>query len=246
MGKKKFTITQWFPMLESWEVSSLEIVGIFHEWLDEKDFDSLSLYENAVSLFDTLHQLKNGNQLSKEDVKQVRGVCNKIKEHIGYHVADPKVGNLNDADVRNWRYAIHQVQLKRFLKHIPYTVGFLPPKLGVQKRIELDMPIKEYPLNEALIDGILRVHVKKMMMEDKNVPAEFINEHAPFFAGDNYDKYKPLDDGPRKILEMIEFYITIQLKRMKGKSRTVADDYMFYQVSLIKNMFGEVICDSVS
>jgi hypothetical protein len=78
MAKKKRTLEEWLPSFESWELSSLEIVGIFNDRLSPHDFETHEIYVNTLAFFEQLHRLKNGHELSTQEVKLVREVCNKI------------------------------------------------------------------------------------------------------------------------------------------------------------------------
>lgn len=239
MAKKKRTLEEWFPSFESWELSSLEIVGIFKDRLSPHDFETYEIYVNTLTFFEQLHRLKNGHELSTQEVKLVREVCNKILYKDTW--TDLTKDERRDESWGSKRFynRLQNMQTRRFLKCIPHTVGYLPIRLGVQREKKLAMPLDEYPLNRSLVDGICTVYVEKMMHEDKDLPFDYIKKHRVVFEGPPPANFESITTEGKCIIEILAFYMSVQVEKMKKYSKEITQIYAASQLGQLRDIFME-------
>ena len=239
MAKKKRTYDEWFPSFDSWELSCLEMVGIFEERMSPDDFETHDNYIYTENLFETLHTLKNGHELTHEEVVHIRNICHTLKQKASWMYLTPE-----ERKDRSWRSKafyneLHHMQIKRFLKCIPHTVRYLPLKLGIQQEKTLQMPVNKYPLNKSLVDGICRVFVNKAIYSDKDLPADYIRKQNEYFEKNAPTLPSLMPEGPKSIVDMMAFYMSVHIEKMKRQSKDVANIYATNQLTQLRDMFLE-------
>lgn len=166
MAIKMRPTSHWYPSLDAWWVSSLEIVGVFHERLNIEDFDSPESYSEITTLVHSLPTLKNGYQLNEEQVKVIRGCFKTIEARIislEWSIR-PKDSLLHSP---YGLCGVHKLMMQRFLKLLPYSVAYLPPRIGIQPEVTIDAQLGELPVNMTLIGGILRTAAQAAFIEER-------------------------------------------------------------------------------
>ena len=233
MAKKTRPISYWYPSLHSWWVSSLEMVDIFHHRLEAKDFASPEVHAEMITLFESLPYKKCGFQLSDEQVSVIRSCCKKIEEHVNWEIWSIRPKD-NQLDSQYGICRVHKFVMRKFLKLMPYSVSFLPPRIGIQPEVKFDTPLAELPLNTMLIGGILRTHVQTSFAEERNKYGAWSGDLANDFFSQNGGEIRLSPDA----LELIEVMVSVlekyrdELKRQRrALSRNIAAyNYVIYQV----------------
>ncbi|WP_100644034.1 hypothetical protein [Alteromonas facilis] len=222
MSKTKYDISWWYPSLESWIISSLEMVSLFNNRLTTQDFESKEKANEARNVFHSLPEIKDGYQLSEGDLKLVRKCCDMIYEKTSFLTVPKEKWKCKEDGLNGWRTLLLKEQLTRFKKQLPYSVGFMPKPIGIRPTPRLDRPVNDYPINDDFMHGVLNTYVYPKMQNDK--------------------KHLVRPEGRYELFELLSFYFLYfeKASNVTGweKQNPAANKYITNQMQKIKLMLN--------